>query len=631
LIIPEDILSRYWGFSSFRPLQKEIISSVLNGRDTIALLPTGGGKSICFQVPAMVEDGICIVISPLVALMQDQVQSLTEKGIKAINLSGGISFNELSILLDNALYGNYKFLYLSPERLEQEIVQNYIRQMKVNLIAIDEAHCISQWGNDFRPAYKNVVRLRELQPLAPFLALTATATPEVLEDTIKELKLELPEIFKQSFIRPNISYQVIEENDKVYRTGVLLKRIKGSAIVYLRNRRETIEISEQLNALGITATYYHGGISITEKKDKLNRWLNGSISTMVATNAFGMGIDNPHVRLVVHLQIPESIESYFQEAGRAGRDGAYSEAILLHNKTDEKRVEKQFISALPTTQDLKFIYKKLNNFLQIPYGEGEYVRYPFSFGEFIKTYQLPSSLTYNTLKGFDRLGILQLSEEFDRKTIIRYKLASSNLFSYFENDQSISVVGKSILRLYEGVFDMPVSVDPEFISTKTGQSPQNVIQVLKRMAQDEVIDLQMIDTDSSITFLVPREDDRTINKIASELQQTHEKKINQVKSIIAYVRNNKICKNVQLVSYFGEDDAPDCGICSVCLQKKKKSTSGINEVAEQIRATLKESPLDSKYLIHQLNLPEEQTLYTLKLLIDNGEIGINAKNQYYIK
>lgn len=627
----DDILSRYWGFSSFRPLQREIITSVLNGRDTIALLPTGGGKSLCYQIPALAAEGICIVISPLIALMQDQVQSLKNKGIKAINLSGGIPYQDFTNLLDNALYGNYKFLYLSPERLQQEIVQNYIRQMNVNLIAVDEAHCISQWGNDFRPAYKNIVKLRELQPLAPILAVTATATPEVLDDTIKELQLELPELFRQSFKRENIAYKVFRENDKIYRISQLLKKNTGSAIVYLRNRRVTVEVSEQLNALGITSGFYHGGLSVKEKKERLDHWKSGKISTIVATNAFGMGIDHANVRYVIHLQIPESIESYFQEAGRAGRDGAFSEAILLYNESDEKQVENQFISALPSTENLKYIYRKLNSYLQIPYGEGQYIRYQFNFSDFVKTYQLPSALTYNALRGFDRLGMLQLSEEFHRKTIVQFKIPSARLLEYFEGNMLRSVIGKALLRLYVGIFELPIAVDIELVASKTGQAVPVINKVLKEMENDNVIDLELLNTDATITFVVPREDDRTINRISREFQNSNRKKIDQVEAMIRYVKNDGLCRSVQLLSYFGEKDAESCGVCDVCIKRNERRASDKSEeILSQITVLLAEAPHSSKELSTKLDFPEKTILEVLHWLSNNEVVKLNFKNQFYL-
>ncbi|SRX55720.1 ATP-dependent DNA helicase RecQ [Aequorivita sp. CIP111184] len=613
-------------------MQEEIIASVMDGKDTVALLPTGGGKSLCFQVPALAMDGICIVISPLVALMGDQINTLKQRGIKALKLTGGISFDELNTLLDNALYGNYKFLYLSPERLQQEIVQNYIKQMNVNLIAVDEAHCISQWGNDFRPAYKNITVLREIHPLVPIIALTATATPEVLEDTISELRMELPAVFKNSFVRGNLSYQVFKEDDKLYRAEQLLKNNSGSAIVYVRNRKGTIEISEQLNSLGISATFYHGGISAKEKAEKLESWRNGRISTMVATNAFGMGIDHPNVRFVIHLQIPESLESYFQEAGRAGRDGEYASAVLLYNEYDKMYVKQQFVESLPTTSDLKKIYRTLNNYFQIPYGEGEFTKHNFAFADFCKIYSLNTLLTYNALNNLDRLGIIQLSQEFGRKSTVQFLISSEKVLSYFEKDITISVIGKTILRIYGGIFEMPTAINLDLIVSKTGQSIETIISVLKKMEREHVVEMMLQITDATLTFLVPREDDKTINVISREVEALNRKKSAQVNSVLHYIDNNKTCKSVQLVSYFGETTASKCGICSVCKPPNSNlSNKEMQVLAKQILALLEGNDLSSREISENLTFAETNILKVIRLLMDAEKIKINPKNQYYLK
>ena len=626
-----DILNKYWGYTSFRPKQEDIINSVIKGRDTVALLPTGGGKSICFQVPAMAMEGICIVVSPLVALMGDQVNSLKERGIKALNLTGGISFSELNTLLDNALYGKYKFLYLSPERLQQEVVQNYIRQMNVNLIAIDEAHCISQWGNDFRPAYKNITILREIHPLTPIIALTATATTEVLKDTIAELKLEQPEIFKNSFVRKNLSYQVYKEEDKLYKAEQFLKSNTGSAIVYVRNRKGTIEISEQLNSLGISSTYYHGGVSTKEKAKKLQSWRRGEVSTMVATNAFGMGIDQPNVRYVIHLQIPESIESYFQEAGRAGRDGKLATAVLLYNDSDKIQVQKQFIESLPSATDLKKIYRNLNNFFQISYGEGEFTKHNFEFSEFCKTYTINPLLAYNALNNLDRLGVIQLSQEFGRKSTIQFLVSSERLLSYFEKDITSSIIGKTILRIYGGVFEMSTSINLELISSKTGQSIETIISTLKKLERDQVVELSLQITDATLTFLVPREDDKTINVISRDVEALNRKKTTQVNSVLHYINDTKTCRSVQLVKYFGETTSEECGICSNCnLSSPQASNKELKNIAVQILALLEGSDLSSREITEKLTFAEDTVLKVIRILLDAEKIKVSIKNEYYI-
>ncbi len=629
---PQNILEKYWGYTSFRPKQEEIINSVLNGIDTVALLPTGGGKSVCFQIPALINDGICIVISPLVALMTDQVNALNEKGIKAMEIKSGTSFQQLNILLDNACYGNFKFLYLSPERLQQEVVQNAIKRMPVNCIAIDEAHCISQWGNDFRPAYKNITVLRDIHPLVPFVALTATATPEVLEDLTKELKLELPNIVKNSFVRENLSYQVHKVDDKLYKIEQLLKNNKGAAIVYARTRKNTIQTSKELNTIGIKSDFYHGGISSEEKTAKLEAWKNGITPTIVATNAFGMGIDLAHVRHVIHIQLPESIESYYQEAGRAGRDGEYAIATILYNKYDKKLVKNQFIDSLADATALKLIYRKLSSHLQIPYGEGLNEEYSFDFKEFCTTYSLNTLRTFNGLNTLDRLGIIQLSKQFGRTSKMRFLVSSNRALEYFNDDPLQAVIGKTILRLYGGIFETTTNINLQLVKSKTNQSISTIILALKKMEKSGIIELKIHTTDASLSYILPREDDKTINRIAKEVNRHNEKKKQQVAQMIGYIENDNTCRSVQLAKYFGDNSANPCGICSVCSKESVLvSKAEMRLISEKIMQQLETSQMTSRELTETLTFTESKILKVLQVLVDAGKLGIGIKNEYYLK
>ena len=601
----------------------------MDGKDTVALLPTGGGKSICFQIPSLAQEGICIVISPLVALMTDQVKSLQEKGIKALSITGGKSFTEVNTLLDNASFGNYKFLYLSPERLQQELVQNTIKRMNVNCIAVDEAHCISEWGNDFRPAYKNIRILRELQPLSPIIALTATATPQVLKDTIKELEMELPSVFQDSFVRPNIAYNTLEVEDKLYHVEQLLKSSKNQAIVYVRTRRSAVQTSNHLTSLGIKSDFFHGGIPTKEKIKKLETWKIGTTPTMVATSAFGMGIDLATVAHVIHIQLPESLESYFQEAGRAGRDGNKATATILYNSYDKQLVTKQFIASLADVDLLKFIYKKLNNYLQIPFGEGVFTTHGINFEDFCKTYSLQTLQVFNGLNTLDRLGVLQLSKEFGRSSKIRFLVDSNTAIAYFKHDKLGSVIGKTILRLYGGVFETMTRINLETLQTKTRQSQPVIIQTLQKLEAANIIELYLNTTDAAITFLTPREDDKTINVIARDVVAHNTKKKQQVQQLLRYVDNNKTCKAVQLVTYFGETTATPCGICSVCQSKKERfSKKEIDSTCELILLELKKGPKTSREVLENIHQSQALVLKTIALLLGNNTISLDQKNRY---
>ena len=629
---PINILERYWKFTSFRPLQEDIINAVLNGEDTFALLPTGGGKSICFQVPALAKDGICIVISPLVALMKDQVRALQNKGIKAIALTSGIKPTEIDTLLDNCIYGNYKFLYISPERLQQELVQDRIRQMNVNLIAVDEAHCISQWGNDFRPAYKNITLLRELQPSVNVIALTASATPNVIDDIVTELDFLDPKIFKQSFYRKNIAYMVFEEEDKFFRLEAILNKNKQSSIIYVRNRRLTIEISNFLEQKNISSTFYHGGLNNTEKDQHLNQWITNQKQVMVATNAFGMGIDKPDVKTVIHLNLPDSIENYFQEAGRAGRDNTKAYAVILKNKNDDALLHKQFISVLPTVDFVKTVYRKLSNYFQVSYGEGAYQTFEFNFNHFCKTYSFNSTSAYNTLQILDRNSVITLSKQFNNRTEVQFIIPNKALFSYLETNKQLATIVKSILRTYGGIFEHQTKINNNLVANKANISEQQLFMALKQLEKDEVITLNIHKTDAQITFIEPREDDKTINRIAKTIKQQNDLKQKQVKAVLDYVNNNDVCKSIQLLSYFGEKELEECGICSVCIKKKNapvKTTSA--DVNKEIIKQLEFGHLSSKDLFKALPFSEEQINNTLKQMLERNIIEVTATNTYKLK
>jgi len=629
---PIQILERYWNFTSFKPLQEDIINAVLEGEDTFALLPTGGGKSMCFQIPALAKEGICIVVSPLIALMKNQVNTLTEKGIKAMALTNEYKYNEIDTMLDNCIYGNYKFLYLSPERLQQDIVQNRIQQMNVNLIAVDEAHCISQWGNDFRPAYKNIILLRKLLSTVNVIALTASATPKVVEDIVAELDFINPKIFKQSFKREHLAYMVFEEDDKYFRMEQILKKNPNSSIIYVRSRKNTFEISNHLEQKGYTSTFYHGGLSNSEKEKHFSQWLNNQKQVMVATNAFGMGIDKADVKTVIHINLPESMESYFQEAGRAGRNNKKAYAVILKNKGDEQHVKNQFLSVLPTVDVIKQVYRKLCNYFQISYGEGEFTTHEFNLNTFCKTYSFNTIHTYNVLKALDRTSVITLSQQFYNRSSIKVLVTSNKLFEYLENQEETNTIVKTILRTYGGIFDQDVKVNINLIADKASTNEDKIIQTLLKLQKDEVISLKLTKTDSQIVFLQPREDDKTINRIAKTIEQQNNLKKNQVASILNYVNNNDICKSVQLLSYFGESKLEDCGICSVCIKTNESlSKSDIDESITAIILALKMKPLSSRDLLAHTKIKERHLSTLLKIMLEKDIITITSANTYKIK
>lgn len=623
------ILSKYWGFQEFRPQQLDVIESIVDGRDSLTLFPTGGGKSICFQVPALMKEGICIVISPLVSLMEDQVNALQQKNIKAMAITGGISYKDLDRKLDNCIFGNYKFLYLSPERLQQEVVRERLKQMNINLIAVDEAHCISQWGHDFRPAYRNISELRELLPEVKIAAFTATATKEVVQDICGQLKLENPVIHKKSFERSNLRYDVIKTEDKYFRLTQILKG--DSAIIYVRSRNATQEISTFLNKHGITAASYHGGLKKEEKSAKFQQWLTSQVSVMVATTAFGMGIDKPDVRTVIHIDLPESMESYFQEAGRAGRDSKPARAIILTNAGDIPVLKNQFLNNLASFEDVKLVYRKLNAYFSIAYGEGENTQYDFNFSAFCHHYQFNSHKTYNALQLLDRCSVLRLSQNYQKKTEIRILLSGNHLDNYLDENPRYAGMIRTILRNYGGVFENLIPFSLVSVCEKSDITEEAGINILEELAEKEIIEFQLSRHDAGITFLVPREDDSTLNPLALFIREYNKTKKEKINAVLSFIENDKVCKQIQLLKYFGEKKPVPCGKCSVCRNEKKQLTrDDMNEIYLAILKILKNGEKDSRELTAILDYTEGAVLEVLSLLSEKGILARTANNKYKI-
>ena len=626
----QQILIKYWGYSTFRPLQEDIIDSVLSGKDTLALMPTGGGKSICFQIPSLKLEGLCIVVTPLIALMKDQVQQLKKRGISAIAIYSGMHPKEIDIALDNCAYGDVKFLYVSPERLETELFQERLKKINVSLIAVDEAHCISQWGHDFRPSYLEIATIRKIIPNTPILALTATATNLVLKDIYKFLELKNYETYQTSFKRDNLSFWVVNEEDKNFRLLRALNKNKGSAIVYVRNRRKTKEISDVLNNNGITATFYHAGIDKVEKTNRQHQWMNNKIRVIVSTNAFGMGIDKPDVRTVIHLDLPDSPEAYFQEAGRAGRDGKKAFAIMIYNQSDVDNLKSFHLSNLANKQIIANVLSMLYKNYRIANNSEDENLYPFNLAEFAHKNNLHLVKTYNAINILSKEGIIAISNSSSTLSKVRFIVNSDYLFNYKEKIEYLGIFATSLLRTYGGITDDYVNINEYNFASKINTSQQQVTSNLLRLQKDGIIKYIPARKGQQIKFIVPRSEKYTIGRISKSIAKRNKVIENRIASMISYSKNNTVCRNQQMLEYFNQDLGEECGMCDVCLSKKAKR-SNIFNLEANILNLLKKQDSSSREMSLVLKETDQDILKAIKYLLENSKIKITKENKYRLE
>jgi ATP-dependent DNA helicase RecQ len=615
------ILARYWGFEEFRPLQPEIIKSVAAGKDTLGLMPTGGGKSVTFQVYSLSKPGICIVITPLIALMKDQVENLQRKGIKALKIHSGMSQMEIKVTLDNAVWGDYKFLYVSPERLNSEYFKERLAKMDVNLVAIDEAHCISQWGYDFRPSYMNIVQLRELLPGVNFLALTATATPKVIDDIQDKLGFKTPNVLSMSFQRENLAYLVRVREDKMGYLLETLKSVKGSGVVYVRSRKGTREIAAGLQKNRISADFYHAGLNTGVRHEKQDEWLAGKTRVIVATNAFGMGIDKPDVRFVVHVDPPDSLEAYFQEAGRAGRDGKKAAAVLLFNNADKTKLKKHVTVAFPEIENIKRIYQALCNYLQVAEGFGKGQVYEFSLQNFAQTYRFQQAMVYNSLKILQREGYLEFTEEVDNPSRVYFSVSRDDLYKFQVANATFDAFIKLILRSYTGLFNGYVNIDEELLARRAGIDQDEVYHFLKHLRKSGIIDYVPRNQTPFIYFSKER---ISLNRLKISKENYEFRKrdfLERVNAVIHYAAGTTTCRSQLLLKYFGETGPPECGLCDVCQSMRKIGLSSFefNEISKQVKKIL-ETPCSYENLLLKFKGTREKTMEVVKWLMDNKTI-----------
>jgi len=625
---PLEILRKYWGHSAFRPPQDQIIQTVLDGKDCLALLPTGGGKSVCFQVPALAMDGICLVVSPLIALMEDQIRQLKQRGIPCAVIHSGMSYSQLDTVLDNCVYGKVKLLYLSPERIQTELFIERMKRMKVSMVAVDEAHCISEWGYDFRPPYLKIGSIREVHPDIPIMALTASATGRVRKDIAEKLGLKKPEVISRSFARDNISFVVRQAENKDLQMAAILRKVEGSAIVYVRSRKATEELAGFLQRQGISGTWYHAGLSHEERTKRQASWISGQVRVMVATNAFGMGIDKADVRVVIHNGLPESLEAYYQEAGRAGRDGLRSYAVLLHFSYDDVELEKKVTDSQPDPEYLKHIYQCLANYYQLAEGAGLGHSVEFDLGDFAARYDLRPSLAYAALRRLEEQGLVALDERFHKPSRLHIHGDRSRLYEFQVAHERFDPVIHAVLRLYGAeLFTEEVVISEAAIAQALRCKTSEAKELLQQLTKLQVMRYDEASDKPRITWLVPRQDAKRLPLDLKALAARKEIVIGKMKAMVHYANQTRDCRQQVMLRYFDEPDPKPCGRCDLCLDRLRKDRSA---EAALIRQRILEKIASDALTIEALEAdfpPEDHDLFmeTIREMMDDGLLEFDER------